>query len=129
MEASKHRGVPTNTCPKCSGIWASGESLHQIIKREPNAQAVERALESMINLEFDASLRNCPSCGNKRLKTVIIEHTELDFCVNCKGIYFDKGELDRVYPGRKRVTTEDDHSGPGAEKDLWRTLKSFFHVD
>ena len=128
MEASKHRGVPTSTCPKCSGIWASGDSLHQIIKREPNSQAVERALESMINLEFDPSLRNCPSCGNKRLKTVVIEHTELDFCVNCKGIYFDKGELDRVYPGRKRVTVEDGQSGSVAEKDLWHTVKSFFRV-
>ncbi len=131
MEASKHRGVPTSTCPKCAGIWVSGESSHQIILREPDAPAVERALESMFNLEFDESMRRCPSCVDKRLKTVFIENTELDFCVSCKGLYFDRGELDRVYPGRRRVEpVEFDHADDAeSEKSIWRRLKNFFRAD
>ena len=128
MEATQHHGVPTSTCQKCSGIWVSGDSLHRIIRREQNASAIDAALESMFNLDFNESRRNCPSCVDKRLKTVYIENTELDFCVNCKGLYFDHGELDRVYPGQRNESPETsdettDITSPGS---IWGTLKGFF---
>jgi len=35
---------------------------------------------------------NCPKCNNE-LKNVIYESIEIDICKNCKGVWFDRGEL------------------------------------
>lgn len=36
---------------------------------------------------------NCPACGKQ---TIVVEHEdiELDYCVNCSGVWFDAGELE-----------------------------------
>lgn len=38
---------------------------------------------------------NCPVC-NKKLKTIGYENQEVDICLKCGGIWFDKGELLKV---------------------------------
>ncbi|MFC1553352.1 zf-TFIIB domain-containing protein [candidate division KSB1 bacterium] len=37
----------------------------------------------------------CPKCGHD-MEIKIIEKIEVDKCSNCKGIYFDAGELDEL---------------------------------
>lgn len=38
---------------------------------------------------------NCPVC-NKKLKTITYQNQEIDICLKCGGIWFDKGELIKV---------------------------------
>jgi Zn-finger nucleic acid-binding protein len=40
----------------------------------------------------------CPVC-NKKLKTINYENQEVDLCLKCGGIWFDKGELLKVVNG------------------------------
>ena len=55
-------------------------------------------LDSILDLDYRESRRQCPRCAPRPLKVVVIEDTELDFCSRCKGLFFDPGELDHVLP-------------------------------
>lgn len=99
FEAVSDSDLPVHSCSTCAGIWIRGHSLHQLLDGKKDASRFTRKLESIHELEFRASRRKCPSCNGRHLKAVVIEKTELDFCPSCKGLYFDPGELERVFPG------------------------------
>jgi Zn-finger nucleic acid-binding protein len=126
MDATEIRGVAITTCAKCAGIWVSGAALHELFAREKETAHIEEAFEAIFELEFNASKRICPACPERLLKAVIIENTELDFCLACKGFYFDKGELERVYPGVRGYDDEDDDDErPDGAGNFWSTLRGF----
>lgn len=51
--------------------------------------------------EADGNLvsnRNCPSCANQNLKTVLSESIEIDACESCGGLFLDEGEIEELLP-------------------------------
>lgn len=38
---------------------------------------------------------NCPRCGN-RLELSNAKKVEIDFCPNCRGVWLDRGELEKI---------------------------------
>ena len=38
---------------------------------------------------------NCPSC-NAQLSMTAREGVEIDYCPNCRGVWLDRGELDKI---------------------------------
>jgi len=112
--------LPVHSCSTCSGIWIRGHALHQLLDGKKDARRFTRTLESIHELEFRASRRKCPSCKERNLKAVVIEKTELDFCPSCKGLYFDPGELERVFPGIL------DQASDTKARSFWSGLLNFF---
>ena len=98
LETASTAGIPTRVCPHCSGTWISGASLTAFFARYEGADDIVEAFDGILDLEFRASRRKCPSCSGKHLKAVVIDDTELDYCVSCKGLFFDKGELETLFP-------------------------------
>ena len=39
---------------------------------------------------------NCPSCKNVALVMSDRQGIEIDYCPNCRGIWLDRGELDKI---------------------------------
>ena len=39
---------------------------------------------------------NCPSCKTVELKMTDRNGVEIDYCPNCRGIWLDRGELDKI---------------------------------
>jgi Zn-finger nucleic acid-binding protein len=107
-------------CSNCSGTWIRGHSLHLLLDGKKDARRFTETLDSIHELEFRPSRRKCPSCAGRNLKAVVIEKTELDFCPSCKGLYFDPGELDRVFPGVLEQISDSKAQG------LWPRLLKFF---
>lgn len=105
MKPSEYRGAPSVTCAHCSGTWISGDALHDLFADEDHFPILLERFESLFDLDFDEGSRACPVCAGRKLKLVDIEGTEIDFCPTCKGLFFDKGELKRVFSG--------DHQTPG----------------
>jgi len=91
--------MPVYHCPSCSGTWICGQSLHRLLAASEDADSIAETLDSIHDLDFHESRRKCPRCSGRHLKAVVVESTELDFCSSCKGLFFDPGELDRVFPG------------------------------
>ncbi len=41
----------------------------------------------------------CPVCDNVRMKEIEKNHVLIDICPNCKGIWLDRGELEKMIQG------------------------------
>ena len=115
-------------CPDCSGTWISGDSLHELFIHENNLPIFLERFESLFDLDFDESPGTCPSCVSRKLKAVIIEDAEIDFCPSCKGLFFDKGELEEVFSSEYDImdskTMEKQVSG---EASFWEILLRFIN--
>lgn len=97
MEPSVSRGAASFTCKRCAGVWIGGDALHELLTYEEEAPELRERFEALLDSDFNDSRRSCPGCVIRKLKSVIVDGIELDFCVSCKGVYFDQGELDAVY--------------------------------
>ena len=98
MEYAVDSDQAVHQCPQCTGTWIGGRSLHAMLAKQNDTASIEQVFDSILDLDFRDSGRQCPHCAPRHLKVVVIEHTELDFCSRCKGLFFDAGELDRVLP-------------------------------
>jgi Zn-finger nucleic acid-binding protein len=115
-------GVAPCTCPSCAGVWISGCALRAMFAEDNEQNEVEQTLDSILDANFTESRRRCPSCVGRHLKAVKIDGTELDFCASCKGLFFDPGELERVFPGIKGRGGRSKMTGG---RGFWASLLSF----
>jgi Zn-finger nucleic acid-binding protein len=58
----------------------------------------------------------CPICADVRMREVEKNGVRIDVCPDCKGVWLDRGELDKLMPGVREVRQEynewhhdDDH--------------------
>ena len=98
LETAPDSDPPVYHCGSCSGTWIGGYSLNSMLAKSNDSSSIEQILNSILELDYRESERVCPRCIGRRLKVVVIEHTELDFCASCKGIFFDPGELQKLLP-------------------------------
>ena len=98
LESVADCDLPVHKCPCCSGTWITGRSLHEMLARSSDSAGMERIFRKILDLNYRESRRQCPTCAGRNLKVVVIDHTELDFCSSCKGVFFDPGEIESVLP-------------------------------
>jgi Zn-finger nucleic acid-binding protein len=121
LETVVDSDLPTHHCPCCSGTWISGRALHAMLARSNDSASIEKIFNSLIDLDFRESRRLCPSCANRKLKVVVIDRTELDFCSSCKGVFFDPGEVESVLPAIGGVATKPGQAAK--QSGFWSSLK------
>jgi Zn-finger nucleic acid-binding protein len=126
MKPSRYRGAPSFICPGCSGTWIGGDSLHDIITVENDFPVLQERFEALFDLDFEGGKRTCPACVNRTLKAVEVEGTEIDFCSRCKGLFFDKGELEEVFLSEYETANDDAAEAQDAETEsFWAALFRF----
>lgn len=60
----------------------------------------------------------CPVCDNVRMKEVEKDSVVIDICPNCKGVWLDRGELDKI---SRAVRQEEEWTG---ERDVSRSYNN-----
>ncbi len=45
----------------------------------------------------------CPVCDNVRMKEIEKENVLIDICPNCKGVWLDRGELEKITQGLREA--------------------------
>lgn len=121
LETVVDHDLPSQHCPGCAGTWISGRSLHTMLAKSNDSARIEQIFNSLVDIDFRASRRRCPSCADRNLKMVIIDNTELDFCSSCKGVFFDPGEIESVLPSIGGAATESEQSSN--QSGFWSSLK------
>jgi len=78
---------------------------------------------------------NCPTCKETQLAISERKGIEIDYCPNCRGIWLDRGELDKILErGREELleTVASRPLGPAPRPDErhyhkpYKRKKSFF---
>lgn len=49
---------------------------------------------------------NCPVCDSVRMREVDKEGVLIDICPNCKGVWLDRGELEKLMEGERDYRRE-----------------------
>ncbi|WP_374017301.1 zf-TFIIB domain-containing protein [Paenibacillus thiaminolyticus] len=50
---------------------------------------------------------NCPICNDVRMREVEKEGVAIDVCPSCKGVWLDRGELEKLMSDVRRERQED----------------------
>jgi Zn-finger nucleic acid-binding protein len=53
---------------------------------------------------------NCPVCNDVRMREVEKNGVHIDTCPECKGVWLDRGELDKLTAGIREVRQEYNNS-------------------
>ena len=62
---------------------------------------------------------NCPVCGNVNLQMSERQGIEIDYCPNCRGVWLDRGELDKII----------DRSAPADEQPRTGNVRSDYRPE
>jgi Zn-finger nucleic acid-binding protein len=89
--------LEVDSCPQCLGVWFDGGELEtfyqspELVKRfTPIGGA---ALHH--TYEISSTARRCPRC-RKGMERPLVGGIDIDVCRECRGIWFDYGELQKV---------------------------------
>jgi uncharacterized protein len=54
---------------------------------------------------------------------------EIDFCPNCRGVWLDRGELDKIIEKSNVVPSPEDTRSAQPQQGLIGTFKNHYHKD
>jgi Zn-finger nucleic acid-binding protein len=60
---------------------------------------------------------NCPLCVDSVLDVTFHGGIELDICPTCRGVWLDRGELDRIAAGTEPVASQADQPARASNHD------------
>jgi Zn-finger nucleic acid-binding protein len=104
MNAVVIGGSPLRECPRCEGIWADADALHQICEDQEKQSAVMGMAGPVVKPESqdveDISTIHyipCPVCGDlmNRVNFAHCSHVIVNVCGR-HGTWFDRDELRRI---------------------------------
>ena len=102
-------GTTVHWCGLCSGIWVDGEELYEILKVSPDTMPEPTCRDAGA----------CPKCGNRFFYPLNFPDTDVvvDICEGCKGIWFDRGELQAIKAsGRGQMADGTTETQTASEK-------------
>ena len=86
-----------DSCPECFGLWFDGEELKRFLRSPGLSEKILEDEELEINSPpRQKEPRNCPSCEGGKMKASQMGSLILDYCLACRGVWFDHGELKKA---------------------------------
>ena len=125
LEPRETDGITTSTCPTCNGSWIGAAALATLFARDRDAPHIEEALEAIFDLDFHDSRLLCPRCRGRHLKAIMVDGIELDYCIGCKGLFFDQGELEQVFPSTLGKTAAKGGAAKDTLSQFWAVILKF----
>jgi heat shock protein HtpX len=105
-----YEGVPLQKCSHCEGVFAPSHKISRILIRKDKtfdpeivrmAEATIRERDRRVDGFYkqkpvNAWVLDCPQCGRKMRRQFFVYSypVEIDRCVYCEGIWFDRQELE-----------------------------------
>ncbi|MDX9999874.1 MAG: zf-TFIIB domain-containing protein [Polyangia bacterium] len=116
VETPYEAGVEVDECSVCQGRWLDRGELERI--QETVERDYRKALDErpeLSNLAYDVSREmseerlHCPACGEEmaRMEYARVSQVVVDVCPECRGVWLDKGELERLEMFFERIQSEN----------------------
>jgi len=114
--------VEIDECPKCKGMWLDKHELEKIQDTLENDYSDElRKIPDYISRAYkmarskNEDIRKCPKCDNPMSKKEYAKSSQIiiDICPTCRGVWLDKGELQKleIFFERSRIKSKDIKNG------------------
>ena len=120
LRVEPYRNKEYLICFYCEGTWVNRSELDTHL-----------VINSLRPSQKGTGLK-CPCCVDKPLHHADVEGIELDYCLSCYGIFFDKGELEAVSPDFKNINGKevavDAANALAVIITVSRAIKSFYKV-
>ena len=113
LKIQESEKVVGHVCDQCSGIYLK-ESAVSAFKYNYETSILEKIASFYSGND---SFIGCPGCGSI-MKMASTEGIEIDYCENCKGIWFDKDEVTKLISLYKPKISEES-----------KVLTGYFAVD
>ncbi len=65
---------------------------------------------------------NCPACASVPLQMTDRQGVEIDYCPKCRGVWLDRGELDKIIERSASVQRRDDDDD---DDDRWEKQRGY----
>lgn len=90
-------GVTVDRCAACAGVWFDATELSQLLSEE--ARHVAQLLEGSMSEQADGTKADCPRDASKMMRVYsAIDHSViLDVCGECRGVWLDGGEFEKLF--------------------------------
>jgi len=111
-------------CPDCEGVWLDSGEIVALkgLAHDPENRRL-RLMRAVWELRQKAGIADpmmCPKCSRPTLNELNTgEGVSVDFCGDCKGVWFERGELGRMVELSKDI--------PNLEDSLQRAQDTDFH--
>jgi len=94
--------VTVDRCTACAGVWFDVEELSQLLSEQ--AQQIAQLLKGRTSEQADGKKGPCPREGSElmRVYSAIDRSVVLDVCGECRGVWLDGGEFDKLFAARRR---------------------------
>jgi hypothetical protein len=91
--------VEVDRCSSCNGIWFDAQELVQLLTEDARQLTLLREGEK--KAELDAKRGNCPHDNSPLLRVYssINRSVIVDACPQCRGIWLDGGEFEKLLSG------------------------------
>ena len=90
MRNSFLRKIEVDVCPKCGGLFLDKKEVQELT----GSHALHELLTKYLGLDASSQLV-CPNCGGL-MEIMDAGHVRVDVCLDCKGVWLDAGELERL---------------------------------
>ena len=90
-------GLEVDSCPSCMGVWFDASELAKFYQSPELQQRLTPVGGGSVHhtYELSARARACPRC-RKAMDRPYVGGIALDVCRECRGIWFDDGELRKI---------------------------------
>jgi Zn-finger nucleic acid-binding protein len=94
------QGVTVERCSSCSGTWFDARELRHLLAED--ARHVASLRRGSVNEQVDGKKGVCPRDGAELLRAYssIDRSVILDACPECRGIWLDGGEFEKLFTAR-----------------------------
>jgi Zn-finger nucleic acid-binding protein len=99
MQQTIFDGVLVDYCPECQAFWLDADEFQIALNSEGEdvrdlwlrAKKEFKDAEKFVVPKDDC----CPRCIVGHMETIVKSEIDVDQCERCKGLFFDRGELDK----------------------------------
>jgi len=116
-------GVAFHYCGQCHGLFLNREELMACLRGGSVAAGQSGPPAQSYDVTQMIVKRHCPSCESASMVDKILDDVAIDICPDCKGVWFDAGELDKLLARRRKqqggtAVAKDEGAGQ-AGLDAW----------
>ncbi|RLB58072.1 MAG: hypothetical protein DRI34_05985 [Deltaproteobacteria bacterium] len=128
MSEVEHQGVTVDVCQGCRGIWLDAGELAELRGAEEDLPVNPDTIEAG-DRYLQATTYICPRCEGSFETFEYAPGSDLyiDRCTNCKGIFLDHGELQKIRalsaPARRTLSLEQETEQQRRLRQMMRRMR------